>query len=138
MRKKKKDDKRVLIRGLSDDIGNLLLKWSDGTITLRLVTEKGRERNLGIIIGDTFHTERKFSHLHIKTKSYGFNYALMKKSSFKWVMLHLEDGTSYNIPKDTLLSFGRILYFKKTQEGDSFELQIFLPFDIIKGYKFDK
>jgi hypothetical protein len=136
MRKKKKDEKRVLVRGMQDDIGNLLLKWSDGSITLRLVTERGRERNLGIIIGDTFHTERKFSHLHIKTKSYGFNYALIKKgASFQWVMLHLEDGTSYKIPKATLLSFGKILYFKTTQEGDSFELQIFLPFDIIRGYK---
>jgi hypothetical protein len=124
-----------LVKGVRDNLGNLLLKWSDGSVTLKLITEKGRQRNLGVIIGDSFHAKRKFSHLHIKTKSYGFNYYLMKNSLFTWVMLHLEDGTSYKIPKSTILSFGKVLYFKNSQEGDSFELQLFLPFDIIKGYK---
>jgi hypothetical protein len=88
-----------------------------------------------MVVSDTFFTERKFSHLHYKTKGYGFNWWLLNRSSFNWIMLQLEDGTSYKLPKQTILSFGTVLYFKNASDGNSFELQIFLPFDIIKNYK---
>jgi hypothetical protein len=126
---------KEIIVAKRDDFGNTLIKYSDGSIALKLVTENGRERNLGLIIDDSFHTYRKFSHIHHKSKSYGFNWAILNKSKFEWVVLELEDGNSYKIPKQTILKIGKVLRFKNTEEGDSFELQIFLPIAIIETYK---
>jgi hypothetical protein len=136
MKDKTKKTKRVMVSSAMDKEGNILSKWSDGSITLRLASEGGRVRQLGYVEGDTFYTSRKFSHLHKLTKSYGFNYLVIKKGvSFQYVMLTLEDDNSYKIPKDVILNMGRVMYFKTTDTGESFELQIFLPTNIIYQYK---
>jgi hypothetical protein len=41
----------------------------------------------------------------------------------------------YKIPKMTILNLGKIMYFKNSKDGNSFELQIFLPLPIILKYK---
>jgi hypothetical protein len=136
---KSKVPKKQIVTSANDKIGNILSKWSDGSITLKLASENGRIRNLGYIDGDTYYTNRKFSHLHYKTKSYGFNYMVLKNGvSFNWVLLTLEDGNSYRIPKNTILEFGKVMYFKTTEGGDSFEVQIFLPTSIIYMYNTKK
>ncbi len=120
-----------------DTIGNELSKYTNGLITLKLISEGGRKRNLGRVEGDTLYVERKFSHLHYKSNSYGFNYIIIKKGSYKYVMLSLEDGTYYKIPRETILSLGKVMYFKNTQDGDSFEVQVFLPVSIIYNFKIE-
>jgi hypothetical protein len=121
--------------GMIDEEGNKLLKWSNGLITLRLVAEYGRERNLGIIKGKIFHTIRKNNHLHYKTNSYGFNYNLLKRSQFQYVLMTTENKIKYKIPKEVILKEGTVMFFKYAQAGDSFEVQIFLPMSIIEKYE---
>jgi hypothetical protein len=128
--------RKQVVSSRSDEVGNSLQKWSDGTITLTLVAEKGRVRNLGYISNGVFYTSRKEKHLHYVSNSYGFNHTLLViGKSFDWVMLKLEDGGSYKIPKEVILSSGKIMYFKNTQYGNSYEIQIFLPMSIIVEYK---
>jgi hypothetical protein len=129
---------RQVVSCNSDDIGNSLKKWSDGCITLELTAEKGRVRNLGYISNGVFHTTRKLKHLHYKSNSYGFNHKLLEiGKSFDWVLLRLENGYSYKIPKAVILASGKIMYFKNTQYGNSYEIQIFLPMSIIDNYKYE-
>ena len=121
---------------IKDENANVMTKYVDGSVTLKIYTENGRERKLGLIKDNTFYTERKEEHRHIKSDSYGFNWYLMKKSSFTNVMLSLDDGCYYKIPKEVIITRGKVMNFKNSSDGNSFELQIFLPVSIIKEYLF--
>lgn len=119
-----------------DENGNALIHYFSGTIELTLATE-GKPRRLGHVKDKVFFVERSLSkHLHRKSNSYGFNYYFLKKSkSFTQVCL-MEDGENfYSIPRDTITSYGKVLHFKNSADGNSFELQIFLNRDIITRYK---
>jgi hypothetical protein len=126
-------DKIDFLFRIMDEEGNILTKYEDGTVSLRIKTEAPRERRLGLIMGDTFYTTRENDHLHIKSNSFGFNYFLLKKSTFQYVMLSAYDKY-YKIQKTEILTNGKILHFKKSADGNSFELQMFLSLDIIEKY----
>jgi hypothetical protein len=67
-------------------------------------------------------------HYHYKTKSYGFNYALFENLDIDTVNLTI-DKENYNIPAK-VFSQARVMNFS----GEGFELQKFLPIEIIRGY----
>lgn len=120
---------------IKDVNNNFLVKYKDGKVELKLGTEK-HPRKIGKIEDGCLYVERTLSkHLHRKSNAYGFNYFLIKKSkSFNYVVL-VEDGEyQYKIPKDSILQYGKVMNFKNSEDGNSFELQIFLNRDIIKRY----
>ena len=127
-----KDIEMVII----DNIHNALLIYFDGKVELEIKTEK-TPRNLGAIRNDTLFVDRNSSkHLHRKSNSYGFNYYLIKNNKyFKWVQINEDDMNTYLLPKETIMEFGKVMNFKNSSDGNSFEVQIFLNLDIIKTYK---
>jgi hypothetical protein len=130
-----------------DNAGNTLYLrvWSDenkvdvgGSIFLKLKSES-KKRNLGnLIVGDrSFHIIRDSGrHYHYKSKSYGFNWNIINDADLGIKTIHLivDKKDKYIIPKSVLDTYGRFLNFK--QQG--FELQKFLPMDMIKNFKDDK
>jgi hypothetical protein len=127
-----KDIKMAII----DNSSNALLIYFDGKVELEIATEKS-PRNLGTIKEKTLYVERnREKHLHRKSNSYGFNYYLLNNVKVFDSVALLEDGqTYYNIPKEKIIEFGKVMYFKNSQDGNSFEVQIFLSRDIIKLYQ---
>lgn len=119
-----------------DNNSNCLLYFQDGKVGLWLETEQ-RDRNLGIIKEKTLFIKRDSErHLHRKSNSYGFNYNLLKMSkSFNKIVLTEDNENMYVMPKDIILNMGKVMYFKNSEDGNSFEVQIFLNRDIIKTYK---
>lgn len=118
-----------------DKLSNALLIHFDGRVELEIATEKST-RNVGIIKDKTLFVERSSDkHVHRKSNSYGFNYYLLKNVKyFDWVAIN-EDGVNfYVIPKQTIIDLGNVMYFKNSQDGNSFEVQIFLYRNIIKNY----
>jgi hypothetical protein len=67
-------------------------------------------------------------HYHYKTKSYGFNYALFENLDIDTVNLTI-DKENFNIPAK-VFNQARVMNFS----GEGFELQKFLPIEIIRGY----
>jgi hypothetical protein len=67
-------------------------------------------------------------HYHYKTKSYGFNYALFENLEIDTVNLTI-DKENFNIPAK-VFNQARVMNFS----GEGFELQKFLPIEIIRGY----
>jgi hypothetical protein len=130
-----------------DNAGNTLYLrvWSDenkvdvgGSIFLKLKSES-KKRNLGnLIVSDrSFHIIRDSGrHYHYKSKSYGFNWNIINDADLGIKTIHLivDKKDKYIIPKSVLETYGRFLNFK--QQG--FELQKFLPMDMIKNFKDDK
>lgn len=131
--------------GRSDNFGNdIILKifhneeegYDVGcTIFLKLKSES-RHRNLGYLyLADkSFHVLRDSSkHFHYKTKSYGFNWSIINDAvlNIKTIHLIINKSDKYIIPISVLDSFGKFLNFQ--QQG--FELQKFLPMDIIQRFK---
>lgn len=133
--KKIESDPNVRV-AIMDSIGNALICYHDGNITLTLATD-GRTRKLGVIKDKMLFVYRDSSkHLHRKSNSYGFNYYILKKSkSFDSVAIKEDDDILYVVPKETILTMGKVMYFKNSEDGNSFEVQIFLNRDIIKTYK---
>ena len=107
-----------------------------GTIFLHLVN--GR-RNIGTLTADgqTYtKTIIPSLHIHRKSNSIGFNYQLLKQSSFKWIVVKAEGYENLVTSRKYILQFGKYLYFK----NEGFEKQIFLPlsdFGIDKARQFE-
>ena len=119
-----------------DNSGNVMTITFKGLVHLHLNKEK-RPRKLGLIDGDTLFVERNSEkHFHRKTRSYGFNYLILKKlDEIKTVHL-TEDGLrKYRIPKSAVLNLGQVLNFKYAAEDQSFEVQIFLRKDYMQSYR---
>lgn len=130
-----------------DNAGNTLYLrvWSDenkvdvgGSIFLKLKSEN-KKRNLGnLIVNDrSFHIIRDSGkHYHYISKSYGFNWNIINDADLGIKTIHLvvDKKDKYIIPKSVLETYGKFLNFK--QQG--FELQKFLPFDMIKNFKDEK
>ena len=68
-------------------------------------------------------------HYHYKTKSYGFNYALFENLDIDYVHLTI-DKEIFNIPAEAFKQ-ARVMNFS----GEGFELQKFLPIEIIRKYE---
>lgn len=124
-------------KSVSDEFGNLLISRTNGKrvlISLKLVAEK-RPRKIGTIniAQKTIDMERvRNKHLFRKSNSYGFNHNLLKKTLlFDKVRLR-DDQNEWLIPKDFILENGHFLNFKN-QGG--FELQIFLPLEMMEQFK---
>lgn len=125
------------IKSLSDEFGNLLISRNNGRrvlVSLKLVSED-KARRIGTIniAQKTIDMERNRAiHLFRKSNSYGFNHNLLKKTLlFDKVRLR-DDQNEWLIPKDFILENGHFLNFKN-QGG--FELQIFLPLNIMEQFK---
>ena len=130
-----------------DNAGNVLYLrvWSDenkvdvgGSIFLKLKSESKR-RNLGnLIVKDrSFHIIRDSSrHYHYKSRSYGFNWNIINDADLAIKTIHLvvDHNERYIIPKTVLDTYGKFLNFK--QQG--FELQKFLPMDMIRNFRDEK
>lgn len=137
-------DSRVMAK--EDNAGNTLYLriWSDenkldvgGSIFLKLRSES-KKRNLGnLILKDrSFHIIRDSGkHYHYVSKSYGFNWNIINDADLGIKSIHLiiDRKDKYVIPKSILETYGKFLNFK--QQG--FELQKFLPFDMIKNFRDD-
>jgi hypothetical protein len=113
-----------------------LICYKDGRVSIKINTEN-RERKIGVIQDEMLFVDRSIEkHLLRKTNSYGFNYNLLKKAkSFKWVSINEDDCTTYVVPVQTILDMGKVMFFKNSEDGNSFEVQIFLNRDIIKTFK---
>ena len=128
-----KPKKEFLFR-IMDGSQNILTKYVDGTITLYLKTED-RERHLGYSDKENFYVNRKDEHIFHKSDSFGFNYYVIFNSKFTHVIINHEQ-TYYKVPKSVIKEFGKVMNFKNAQDGNSFELQIFLKLEIIRNYTF--
>ena len=119
-----------------DPIGNALVCYKDGKVMLTISTES-RDRKIGFIKDKMLFVDRSYDkHLHRKSNSYGFNYNLLKLAkSFDKVAINEDDERLFVVPKDIIMNFGKVMYFKNSEDGNSFEVQIFLNRDIIKTYK---
>jgi hypothetical protein len=126
---------------IPDRKGNVLICRHFGTISislsLKLKTEK-TARQLGTIhkkdkIFDTYRS--RIHHYFRESKSYGFMYKLIKETTrFNAVRLRDEFGT-YLIPINVIMDSGHVLQFQDAKDGESYELQYFLPVAIIEEYK---
>lgn len=133
--KKPEHKKREALAMMVDRKGNQLIRYDNGAYTLKLISENGRERQIGLLVDRTMFVERKDNHYFHKAHGYGFNYLLLKRSTvFDFVMI-THNSDQYKVPRQTILDFGKVLEFKEAQDGNSFEIQTFLSFDIIKKYK---
>jgi hypothetical protein len=136
-RKSKKNDSPDVTKSISDEFGNLLISRNNGKrvlLTLRLASTN-ETRRIGTInlATKTIDMERtRAIHLFRKTNSYGFNHELLKKSIlFDKVRLR-DDFQEWLIPKDFILQNGSFLNFKN---HGGFELQIFLPLNMMEEFK---
>jgi hypothetical protein len=105
------------------------------TIHLKLKSENKR-RNIGTIYFNdrSFHVLRNSAkHYHYMSKSYGFNWNIITDDflNIKSVYLVVDKSERYIIPKSVMETYGKFLNFK--QQG--FELQKFLPMDMIKTFR---
>lgn len=105
---------------------------SGNIISLKLKSE-ARIREIGVINPKEkyFAVNRvREKHLFRKNNSYGFNhYILANATKFDKIKLSDDFGT-WLIPIKLILEKGSYLHFNK----DGFELQIFLPLDIITQF----
>lgn len=102
---------------------------------LKLKGEK-TPRQLGnlIFLTRTFFCKRSSSkHYHYKTKGYGFNWTILQDPYLCIEKIHLvvDETEHYQFDKSVIKDYGIFLNFK--QQG--FELQRFLPMEIIKNYQ---
>ena len=132
-----KDDKfknQIILRMFYDEQKNKV----SANIYLKLVAEK-RRRLIGAYhyADNTLYVRRDSSkHLLHKNRSFGFNWDLLNEPIFdiKEVNLKVDDSRTYLLPKYFMLNYGSFLNFK--QQG--FELQKFIPFELIKRYEINK
>lgn len=120
-----------------DKIGNQLAFEFGGKVSLKIRTEGNRKRNIGFIKNDTLHVNREAEHVFLKTNSFGFNYNLLVMTDIFSHVSIVYNGKFYRIPKKSIVDYGKVMNFKESTDGNSFELQIFLPLQIIMNYKID-
>lgn len=130
-----KDGNEAII--MVDSIGNQLAFEFGGKVSLKIITEGGRKRNIGFVKNETLHVNREEEHVFHKTNSFGFNYNLLVLTDIFTYVSIVYNGLFYRIPKQSIVDYGKVMNFKKSTDGNSFELQIFLPIEIIKNYKID-
>lgn len=128
----------------SDSVGNMLIVdqeplYKNYKIYISLVSEGGRKRLIGEV--DTQNKimlvkRDKAKHYHRASNSYGFNKVVIEEIGvFRRVLLMEIDGDQtdyYLIPDTVILKEGHKLNFV----SQGFELQWFLPMQVILKYKF--
>lgn len=119
---------------VKDKNGNKLTITMKGRVLLSLIKEK-HQRNIGVIDRAKkilIIKRKRAKHLHRKTNSYGFNHLFISKAkSFDKILLQDEYG-EYQFPISKILDHGKtFLHF--AQKG--FELQVFLPLEIIELHR---
>jgi hypothetical protein len=136
---KQSKPKKKLIRSAihSDANGNKIIidHYQDvATIKLKLRAE-GRQRNVGTldIPNRRLYVKReKDKHLFLKMNAYGLNHHILKEAKLFDTILLNDDENSWAIPREYILQHGKFLNFSN---HGGFELQIFIPLDIIKQFK---
>lgn len=103
-------------------------------IAIKLASES-RPRQMGTydFRSRTFYCQRKSEkHYHRMTKGYAVNWTLMEDPYLAIEKIHMviDDSNHYEFSKSIVQEYGKFLNFK--QQG--FELQRFVPFEIIKRY----
>ena len=115
---------------IPDKFGNSIIVL-ENIISLQLKSEK-RKREIGVInFKEKYLSVNRIrdKHLFRKNNSYGFNhYILSNAKKFDKIMLSDDYGT-WLIPIKLILEKGSFLHFN----NEGFELQIFLPLDVIKN-----
>lgn len=113
---------------------NQYLRPVTATVYLKLADSPSYPRQIGYVDvpTKTFHCFRDSAkHLHIKSNSYGFNYFLTdKKFGIEKIKVKI-DNVSYCFDTELLNSDSAVMFYK----SQGFEVQKFLPFDIIKNHK---
>lgn len=118
---------------LSESDGNSLY-LNGSQIKLKLVTET-HSRTIGEIVDDKIVLTRSYNrHLHRKTMSYGINYMMIKSlPHIKTIILNDERGR-WAIYTDEVRTCP-CLYFKKSADGNAYELQYFVPVGLFAKIK---
>jgi hypothetical protein len=109
---------------------------AQNTILYLKLKAEPRPRQLGnlIFLTRTFFCKRNSSnHYHIKTKGYGFNWAILQDPYLSIEKIHMvvDETEHYQFDKSVIKEFGIFLNFQE----QGFELQRFLPMEIIKNYQ---
>jgi hypothetical protein len=132
-----KDDKfrnQIILRMFYDEQKNKV----SANIYLKLASEKRRRLIGAYHYGDNTLYVRRDSSKHIlhTNRSFGFNWDILNEPIFniKEVHLTVDDSRTYLLPKHFMLNYGSFLNFKK----QGFELQKFIPFELIKRYEINK
>lgn len=104
-------------------------------LSIKLVSEK-YPRNMGTydFRDKTFYCVRDSAkHYHRITKGYAINWTIFEDPVFEIDKIHMviDDSEHYLFPASVVKDYGKFLNFK--QQG--FELQRFIPLEIIKRYK---
>lgn len=102
---------------------------------LKLKSEK-MPRQLGnlIFLTRTFFCKRNSAkHFHHKAKGYGFNWSILQDPYLSIEKIHLvvDESEQYFFNTSVIKEYGTFLNFK----DQGFELQRFLPLEIIKSYQ---
>lgn len=134
-------DVKSQILGREDHQGNTIYlrvyyneknERTSASVYLGLVSEK-RKRYLGAVdfMQHIFYCKRSvFEHLHRMSQSFGFNWTILQDEflCIKKIYLVVDETTVYMFDKQIISEYGSFMNFKT----EGFELQRFVPFDIIK------
>lgn len=127
-------NKDAISQQIADKDGNTLIIEMSGNVFLKLDKEN-RQRRLGFIDRNKklfIITRNREKHLHQKSNSYGFNHHIISKAkSFDKILLKDNYG-EYEFPVSKILDHGKT-YLQFKQKG--FELQIFLPLEVIELHR---
>jgi hypothetical protein len=86
----------------------------------------GMKRNIGRFHNGMLHVKRDLNaHGFKKNNSLGFNYDLLKRGTFKYIIVDTGEAF-YLIERTVAVEKGSVMNFK----AKGFELQIFVPFNL--------
>lgn len=134
-------DVKSQVLGQNDSQGNYLYcrvfynennERTNASVHLQLRSEK-KIRLLGNVdfMQHIFYCKRKTAkHLHRISNSFGFNWTILQDEflNIQTIYLVVDDSMAYLFNKSIISEYGSFMNFQET----GFELQRFLPFDIIK------
>lgn len=116
---------------LVDNYGNMLSITSGMPSQIKLWLKGKRPKVIGQVdlVNKILYLKRNSArHYHYKSKSYGFNAELLNSLELNYIYLTI-DKEQFKIPIDAF-KYARHLNFS----GQGFELQKFLPVEIIRKY----
>ena len=123
-----------------DKKGNVLIaEHTDESIILSFkVKTENRTRHIGHIDKASrklYVFRNRSTHLHRKSDSYGFMYKLFKETR-RFDTVYLSDEFSaYEFPRSIVLEQGKPMHFVGSDDNNDYELQYFLPLNIIEKYQ---
>lgn len=120
------------------DKNNNEIRKTGDRLELVLASEGGRVRLIGTLKGSILEVCRnKAKHLHRKMKAYGFNEYIIRNSKLITDVLlkEVDTGTEYLIPIFALRNSKNFKNFKASDDGQDYELQLFVTLQELKPYK---